>query len=191
MTHTEQSGSPGRLARLGRRLNHAAVILPALLITGAALLYVPFHTGYEQDRWAEELRERGRPAQAYVYDVQTKNRGTTMFFRYELDGVTHEQEVACMEVCLPWRSTTPIWVSRTDPSDFVTDFGQLSGHRGRFQGGVGAVGFVILAFPLVGLVVMGWGRLTDRLRRRPQPRVVSRESRVSMPRSKRKRSSNR
>ncbi|MGB2567635.1 hypothetical protein ACPFP2_04160 [Micromonospora citrea] len=185
MTRTEESAARGRLARLAR----PAVVLPTVLLLGAVLLWLPFQTSREQDRWAVELRERGRPAQAYVYDVQTRRSRTTAYVRYELDGVTHEQEVACMEVCPAWRSTVPIWVSRTDPGNFVTDYGQLSGHRGRIQAVLGAVGFVLLAVPLVGLLVVGGGRLKDRLTARPyggsrpRPRSVGP---VSMPRSKRK-----
>ncbi|WP_157745063.1 hypothetical protein [Micromonospora coxensis] len=185
MTGTDQSAARGRLARLAR----PAVILPVVLLLGAALFSVPFQTRRDQDRWAVELRERGRPAQAYVYDVRTERSRTTVYVRYALDSVTHEQEIACVQVCPAWRSTVPIRVSRTDPGDFVTDYGQLSGHRGRVQGVLGAVGFVLLAVPLVGLAVIGGGRLKDaltaRLRggSRPRPRAVGP---VSMPRSKRK-----
>ncbi|MEV4479054.1 hypothetical protein [Micromonospora coxensis] len=185
MTGTDQPAARGRLARLAR----SAVVLPAVLLLGAALLWLPFHTAREQDRWAVELRERGRPAQAYVYDVRTERSRTTAYVRYQLDGVSHEQEIACMQVCPAWRSTVPIRVSRTDPGDFVTDYGQLSGHRGRVQGVLGAVGFVLLAVPLVGLAVVGGGRLKDaataRLRggSRPRPRATDP---VPMPRSKRK-----
>ncbi|MGC4896947.1 hypothetical protein [Micromonospora sp. DT31] len=38
-----------------------------------------------------------------------------------------------------------------DPSDFVTDFDELSGHRGRIQGGLGVAGFatLVVAVPLL------------------------------------------
>ncbi|MFI6266113.1 DUF3592 domain-containing protein [Micromonospora sp. NPDC051006] len=124
-----------------------------LVVVGGALLWLPAHTQYALDDWKAELRANGAPARASIYDRVTKRGGTstTMYFRYELAGRTYEQEVACFEVCRSIGDEVPIWVNRADPTDFVTDFDQLSGHRGRMQGLLGAAGFAILvgAVPLL------------------------------------------
>ncbi|GAB3810890.1 DUF3592 domain-containing protein [Micromonospora zhanjiangensis] len=117
----------------------------ALVVAGGALLWLPFHTQSALDDWGTELRATGMPARAVVYDRVTK-RKTTMHLRYELAGRTYEQEVGCVQVCLSAGDEVSIWANPADPGDFVTDFEQLSGHRGRVQGGLGAVGFVILIF---------------------------------------------
>ena len=72
-----------------------------------------------------------------------------MYFSYEVDGRTHAQEVACFEVCRAAGAEVPIWVNPADPGDFVTDFGQLSGHRGRVQGVLGVVGLAVLGVGVV------------------------------------------
>lgn len=127
-----------------------------LVVAGGALLWLPFHTQYALDDWQTELRATGVPTRAVVQDQVTKSGGnrtssSTMYFRYELAGRTYEQEVGCFEVCRSIGDEVSIWVNPADPSDFVTDFGQLSGHRGRIQGGLGAAGFGILvvAVPLL------------------------------------------
>ena len=128
-----------------------------LVVAGGALLWLPFHTQYALDDWKTELRAAGIPARAVVYDRVTKRGGnrtsssTTMYFRYELAGRTYEQEVGCVEVCRSIGEEVPVWVNPADPDDFVTDFDQLSGHRGRIQGGLGVAGFTILvvAVPLL------------------------------------------
>ncbi|TYC23378.1 DUF3592 domain-containing protein [Micromonospora sp. MP36] len=135
-----------------RQLSSAWVTLGCALLVaaGGVLLWLPFHTQYALDDWARELRATGVPARAVVYDQVTKSRGnrsapsSTMYFRYELSGRTYEQEVACFEVCRSSGDRVAIWVNPADPSDFVTDFDQLSGHRGRVQGGLGVAGFAIL-----------------------------------------------
>lgn len=109
------------------------------------------------DDWKAELRSQGARTQAVVHDRVTKDGGnrsspsTTMYFRYEVAGRTHQTEVGCVEVCRVRGETVTIWVNRADPGDFVTDFDQLSGHRGRVQGVLGAVGFglLVVAVPLV------------------------------------------
>lgn len=128
-----------------------------LVVAGGALLWLPFHTQYALDEWQTQLRATGVPARAVVKDQVTKSGGNrtspsaTMYFRYDLAGRTYEQEVACVQVCRSIGEEVPIWVNPADPSDFVTDFDQLSGHRGRIQGGLGVAGFVILvvAVPLL------------------------------------------
>ena len=68
-----------------------------------------------------------------------------------MTGRTYEQEVGCVKVCRLIGDEVLIWVNPADPGDFVTDFDQLSGHRGRIQGVLGVVGFGILvvAVPLM------------------------------------------
>jgi len=117
---------------------------------GGLLLWLPIHTQIALDDWTAELRAGGEPTRAIIYDRVTKRHNTTMYFRYEIGGRTYEQEVPCVEVCRSYGDEVPIWVNPADPRDFVTDFGQLSGHRGRVQGVLGAGGFVML---LLGLLV--------------------------------------
>ncbi|MFJ6150540.1 DUF3592 domain-containing protein [Micromonospora profundi] len=146
-----------------------------LVVAGGALLWLPFHTQFELDDWAAELRTRGVPARAVVDDRVTKEGGnrespsTTMYFRYDLSGRTYEQEVGCVEVCRSAGDEVSIWVNPADPGDFVTDFGQLSGHRGRVQGVLGAVGFgiLVLAVPLLLSRVPFRRWFPRRTRRRP------------------------
>jgi hypothetical protein len=123
-----------------------------LLLAAAALVYLPFKTGLEVEEWGKELRRTGVPAQGYVYDRITRDSRTTMYFRYQAGGVTYEQEVGCKGVCLEPGATPRIWYNQDDPLDFVTDFGETSGHRGRFQGVMGAGGFVLFVFAVFGIV---------------------------------------
>lgn len=132
------------------------ILASALLaVAGAALLWLPFHTQTALDDWGVTLRERGTPARATVVDQVTEsggNRGSsssTMYFSYVVDGRTHSREVPCFEVCRAAGTEVPIWVNPADPGDFVTDFGQLSGHRGRVQGVLGVVGLVALGTGVV------------------------------------------
>jgi hypothetical protein len=141
---------------LGRTSSWVTVGAVLLLAVGGALLWLPIHTQLALDDWKTELRDDGVRTRATVHHRVTEDGGnrssasTTMYFRYEVAGRTHEAEVACFEVCLRRGEAVTIWVNPADPSDFVTDFDQLSGHRGRTQGILGAVGFGILvvAVPL-------------------------------------------
>ncbi len=144
------------------------VLASALLaVAGAALLWLPFHTQTALDDWGVTLRERGTPARATVVDQVTESGGNrssssrTMYFSYVVDGRTHSQEVPCFEVCRAAGTEVPIWVNPADPGDFVTDFGQLSGHRGRVQGVLGVVGLAALG---TGVVLT-----LSRIRRAVQP----------------------
>ncbi|SIQ59585.1 hypothetical protein [Micromonospora avicenniae] len=158
------------LTRLNTRL-WQAVGCGLLLVVGALLLWLPIHTQNALDDWAVELRAGGEPAQAIIYDRITTARGkTTMYFRYDFDRRTYEQEVPCVEVCRSYGEKVRIWVNRSDPTDFVTDFEQLSGHRGRLQAGLGAAGFAALLLgALTTLSHIPWGRWLPR--RRPLRRA--------------------
>ncbi|MBF5028713.1 MULTISPECIES: DUF3592 domain-containing protein [unclassified Micromonospora] len=126
-----------------------------LAVAGATLLWLPFHTQSALDDWGVTLRERGTPARATVVDQVTESGGnkgsssSTMYFSYVVEGRTHAQEVPCFEVCRAAGAEVPIWVNPADPGDFVTDFGQLSGHRGRVQGVLGVVGLAALGAGVV------------------------------------------
>ncbi|MEV4654659.1 DUF3592 domain-containing protein [Micromonospora sp. NPDC049301] len=141
-----------RLIMMLRRPVWVTVGCVLLVVAGGALLWLPIRTQSALDDWKTDLRATGVPARGVIYDRVSKRGGTstTMYLRYEVAGRTYEQEIGCVEVCLPAGDEVPIWVNRADPSDFVTDFDALSGHRGRIQGVVGAAGFVILvvAVPL-------------------------------------------
>ncbi|MER7440139.1 hypothetical protein [Micromonospora avicenniae] len=146
-----------------------------LLVVGALLLWLPIHTQNALDDWAVELRAGGEPAQAIIYDRITTARGkTTMYFRYDFDRRTYEQEVPCVEVCRSYGEKVRIWVNRSDPTDFVTDFEQLSGHRGRLQGGLGVVGFatLLLAVPAT-LSRIPWRRWLPRRRAARRARTAA------------------
>jgi len=138
-----------------RRPLWLSLVYVLLAVAGGALLWLPFHTQMALDDWGVTLRERGTPAQATVVDQVTKSGGNrssssrTMYFSYAVDGRTHSQEVPCFEVCRAAGTEVPIWVNPADPNDFVTDFGQLSGHRGRVQGVLGVVGLFALGAGVV------------------------------------------
>jgi hypothetical protein len=146
-----------------------------LLVTGAVLLWLPFHTFGMLDDWAAELRATGVPAQATVYDRVTKKGGnresssTTMYLWFQVGGRTYREEVGCFQVCRSAGEQVAVWANPADPDDFVTDFDQLSGHRGRLQGGLGVVGFTILALGIPTMMV----RLGRRSRRRRPAAPVS------------------
>jgi hypothetical protein len=111
-------------------------------VTGAALMYLPVHTFSELGDWERELRRTGVPTQGYVFDQSGSDGGSqAMHFRYQADGVTHEEVVRCNPACLPTGATPGIWYNPADPLDFVTDFGELSGDRGMPQGFLGIAGF--------------------------------------------------
>ncbi|GGN71757.1 hypothetical protein GCM10010112_39360 [Actinoplanes lobatus] len=154
-------------------------------MAGAALAWLPLHTQSELDDWAAELWTTGTPATATVRDRITREGGnrssddTTMYVRYELDGRLHEAEVACFEVCLPVGATVPIRVSAADPADFVTDFGQLSGHRGETQGVLGVIGLFLL------IAGISWSVKLVRARPRPRRRPAAPQRPVAL-RSKHK-----
>ncbi|WP_433494800.1 DUF3592 domain-containing protein [Micromonospora sp. CA-248089] len=163
-----------------------------LAVAGGVLLWLPFHTQSALDDWGVTLRERGTPAQALVVDQVTKSGGNrssssrTMYFRYVVDGRTHSQEVPCFEVCRATGTEVPIWVNPADPGDFVTDYGQLSGHRGRVQGVLGAVGLVALGTGVT-LMLSRIQRRRAARPRRPRPVAPATDGRGYVGRGKRKR----
>ena len=112
------------------------------LLVGMVMMWLPFKTFQDNDAWESRLRVDGVPAQAVVDELVHKRRNT-MHVRYEFGGAQRQAEVGCWEVCLPAGSAVPIWVNPNDPGDLVTDFGILSGHRGRLQGVVGAAGLTL------------------------------------------------
>ncbi|MEV5206928.1 DUF3592 domain-containing protein [Micromonospora sp. NPDC053740] len=133
------------------------------LVVGLVMMWLPFKTFEDNDAWASRLRVDGVPEQAVVDELVHKRRNT-MHLRYEFAGAQRQAEVGCWEVCLPAGSAVRIWVNPNDPEDFVTDFGILSGHRGRLQGVVGAAGLVLSGW--MALAVLGRGYETRRDRRR-------------------------
>lgn len=119
---------------------------PALgIVAGLALIWVPFKTSLDNDAWGERLRAEGVQVQSTVYETEHGARNSnTMHLGYHVAGVRRRAEVACFQVCHPAGTAVRIWVSPDDPEDFVTDFGMLSGHRGRIQGGIGMAGLVLI-----------------------------------------------
>ncbi|BEL06683.1 hypothetical protein Q0Z83_048740 [Actinoplanes sichuanensis] len=136
-------------------------------VAGLLMVWLPYQTHLDNVAWGERLRQEGAPAQAVVYDLEHQPRNSnTMHLRYDAGGARHWTEVPCEQVCHPAGTPVAIWVSPADPSDFVTDFGVLSGHRGRVQGGIGVVGFVL--FVSMALLTL------DRLSRRRRDRRIRR-----------------
>ncbi|SCF34499.1 DUF3592 domain-containing protein [Micromonospora saelicesensis] len=133
------------------------------LAVGLAMMWLPFKTFQDNDAWGRRLRVDGVPAQAVVDELVHKRRNT-MHLRYESAGGQRQAEVGCWEVCLPADSAVQIWVNPKDPGDFVTDFGVLSGHRGRPQGVVGAAGLVLSGWMALAVVARGYERRRDRRR---------------------------
>ncbi|MGW0432369.1 DUF3592 domain-containing protein [Micromonospora sp. NPDC003197] len=171
-----------------------------LVVAGGALLWLPFHTQSALDDWEVELRATGVPTRAVVQNRVTESGGnrssssTTMYFRYESAGRTYTQEVACFEECRLIGDEVQIWVNPADPSDFVTDFDQLSGHRGRVQGVLGVAGFMILVagVPLLlsRIPFQGWSARRS-TQRRPAARALVPAGHRFTSRSKHKRSGRR
>ncbi|MEU8663716.1 DUF3592 domain-containing protein [Actinoplanes philippinensis] len=137
------------------------------IVAGFAMMWLPYQTSLDNDAWARQLRARGAPAQATVHDVGYAARNSsTMYLDYDVAGVPHRAEVGCWQVCHPAGTRVSIWISPDDPADFATDFGVLSGHRGRIQGGIGMVGLVLF----VSTVVVALARLSQRRRDRQRRR---------------------
>ncbi|MGC4837185.1 hypothetical protein ACLQ3D_22060 [Micromonospora vinacea] len=133
------------------------------LAVGLVMTWLPFKTFQDNDAWGRHLRVDGVPAQAVVEELVHKRRNT-MHLRYEFAGTQRQAEVGCWEVCLPAGSAVRIWVNPNDPGDFITDFGILSGHRGRLQGVVGAAGLVLSGWMALALIARGYQRRRDRRR---------------------------
>ncbi|MEU8158447.1 DUF3592 domain-containing protein [Micromonospora sp. NPDC048986] len=133
------------------------------LAVGLVMMWLPLKTFQDDDAWGRRLRVNGVPAQAVVDELVHKRRNT-MHLRYEFAGAQRQAEVGCWEVCLPAGSAMQIWVNPDDPEDFVTDFGILSGHRGRLQGVIGAAGLVLSGWMALATVARGYQRRRDRRR---------------------------
>ncbi|WP_433788525.1 DUF3592 domain-containing protein [Actinoplanes sp. CA-252034] len=151
-----------------RRRQHARHLFPVLgIVAGLVLIAVPFKTSLDNDAWGDRLRTEGVQVQAVVFETEYGPRNSrTMHLGYDVADVRHRAEVACRQVCHPAGTAVRIWVSPHDPGDFVTDFGVLSGHRGRLQGGIGMAGLVLF----VAMVILVGSRLADRRRERRRQR---------------------
>ncbi|WP_250030240.1 cyclic-phosphate processing receiver domain-containing protein [Paractinoplanes maris] len=114
-------------------------------VVGAALVFLPIDTYFDLEDWERELRRTGVPAPAYVFEHPVDRGSRSMLLRYQAEGVTHQAEITCYEVCLPVGATPRIWYNAADPLDFVTDFGELSGERGSPQGLLGLAGLLLFA----------------------------------------------
>ncbi|MDG9678653.1 DUF3592 domain-containing protein [Micromonospora sp. DH14] len=133
------------------------------LVVGLVMMRLPFKTSQDNDAWANRLRVDGVSAQAVVDELVHKRRNT-MHLRYEFGGAQRQAEVGCWEVCRPAGSAVRIWVNPNDPGDFVTEFGILSGHRGRPQGVVGAAGLVLSGWMALAVIAHVHQRRRDRRR---------------------------
>ncbi|WP_127508229.1 DUF3592 domain-containing protein [Actinoplanes solisilvae] len=149
------------------------------IVVGLALGWVWVDTFRDLDRWKDELRRTGVPAQGYVYD-RTDEQGGTMYFRYQAAEFpararqlyTYERWVPCNTLCLAPGSTSQIWYNPADPGDFVTSFDELSFERGNWQVALG-VGGLLLAVYGVGRSVADLANLRrdSRPAARPNPAV--------------------
>lgn len=129
------------------------------VVVGLVMMWLPYKTYHDNEAWQEQLRTDGVPTQGVIDQLIRDRRGkATMHLRYEFAGLERRVEVACMEVCHPAGTSVRIWVNPDDPVDFVTDFGMLSGHRGRFQGVIGVVGLILSG----SMALAGYSRLAQR-----------------------------
>ncbi len=136
------------------------------MVLGLVMMWLPVKTFRDNDAWEDRLRAEGVPVQGVIDELVHKRRNSnTMHLRYELAGAERRAEVGCWEACYPAGTSVRIWVNPNDPGDFVTEFGTLSGHRGRVQGVIGAAGLVLFGSMVIAVLT----RL-DRRRRRQRDR---------------------
>lgn len=146
------------------RMRYPAYLLG--IVVGMVMMWLPVKTFNDTDAWEDRLRADGVPIQAVIYETVHKGRNSnTMHMRYQVAGAARQAEVGCWEVCLPADTAVRIWVNPDDPDDFVTEFGTLSGNRGRLQGVVGAAGLILSGTMLAAVVGRFLGRRRDRRRR--------------------------
>lgn len=126
--------------------------LVGAFLVGVALFSLLPLQGRHHDRWERELREVGTPMSLTVSEREIygrKNKSQTMIFRYEVDGRAVQAEIPCLEVCLRAGLSIAVWVNPADPTDFVTDYGQLSGHRTRSVQGFAVAGALMIMLSMV------------------------------------------
>ncbi|MEV1158084.1 DUF3592 domain-containing protein [Micromonospora chokoriensis] len=153
-----------KIVRIWWRMRYPAYVLG--IVAGVGMMWLPVKTFDDNEAWGARLRDDGLPVQAVVYATVHKGRNSnTMHVRYQVGAAQRQAEVGCWEVCLPADAAVRIWVNPDDPDDFVTEFGTLSGHRGRLQGVVGAAGLVLFGTMLAAVVGRFLGRRRDRRRR--------------------------
>ncbi|WFE51886.1 DUF3592 domain-containing protein [Micromonospora sp. WMMD1155] len=153
-----------KIVRIWWRWRYPAYLLG--IVAGMVMMWLPLKTFDDQEAWETRLRADGVPIQAVIHETVYKARNSrTMHLRYQFAGVPHRAEVGCWEVCLPADTSVRIWVDPDDPEDFVTEFGTLSGHRGRLQGVIGAAGLILAGTTLAAVVGHFLGRRRDRRRR--------------------------
>ncbi|MDG4783726.1 DUF3592 domain-containing protein [Micromonospora sp. WMMD961] len=153
-----------KIARTWWRMRYPAYVLG--IVAGLVMMWLPSKTFDDNEAWGTRLRADGVPVQAVIHETVYKARNSrTMHLRYQVAGVPHRAEVGCWEVCLPAGTEVRIWVNPDDPEDFVTEFGMLSGHRGRLQGVVGAAGLILSGTMLAAVVGRLLGRRRDRRQR--------------------------
>jgi hypothetical protein len=135
------------------------------LVVGMVMMWLPFKTSQDNDAWESRLRIDGVPAQAVIDELVHKQRNSnTMHLRYEVAGAERRAEVGCWEVCLPAGTEVQVWVNPDDPADFVTEFGTLSGNRGRFQGVIGMAGLILFGSMVLAILTRLLARRRDRRR---------------------------
>ena len=135
------------------------------IVAGLVMMWLPYKTFHDNNAWEDRLRAEGVPVQGVIDELVHKGRNSnTMHLRYELAGAERRAEVGCWEACHPAGTRVRIWVNPDDPGDFVTEFGTLSGHRGRVQGVIGAAGLVLSG----SMLLAGFTRLGQRRRDRRQ-----------------------
>ncbi|MBV1850579.1 DUF3592 domain-containing protein [Catellatospora tritici] len=146
----------------------AVLLTAAAFAVGLALLSLPFLQARHDEDWAARLRQTGVPLQLTVSALEQYERGRsspsrTMFFRYEFDGRPIEAEMPCVRVCLVSGTPVAVWVNPADPTDFVAEFGQLSGHRSWVVGPVGFVGAMMVIFSSI-IGATRWKQWRSRVR---------------------------
>ncbi len=141
------------------------------IVLGIGVLWWPWSTQRDLGDWAVRLRAEGVPTQAIVYDRVIRKGDSktpdsrTMYLRYDFAGGSRTGEVGCWTVCDPPGTAVRIWVNSADPTDFVAEFGTLSGNRGRVQAGFGFAGAMV-AFLCAATALERRHRLRGRVRGR-------------------------
>jgi hypothetical protein len=131
----------------------------AILVSGAYLVYLPFHRSVELVGYADQLHRSGEPVEAhamvhveFITDAKgRRNSYTVRELDYEFHDTKHRLPLNCDSPCPHDGDKIMIWVNPNDPVDYVDEYGTLSGDRNDFPAllGVAGIGVIFLGFAVL------------------------------------------